>query len=95
MIFWYSATFNNLINAKSERILMKKNVAKQCQNVVNKILGKFRKFQGHIIILQKVIQKCSSGWTTWSPPSQNSVKCSLKTAKNAFRANKKTGIAIS
>ena len=37
MIFWHSTTFNNLINAESEQILMKK---KLCQNIANKILGK-------------------------------------------------------
>ena len=48
MIFWHSTTFNNLINAEGEQILMKK---KLCQNVANKILGKVRKFQDRIIIL--------------------------------------------
>ena len=28
MIFWHSTTFNNLINAESEQILIKKNYAK-------------------------------------------------------------------
>ena len=48
MIFWDPTTFNNLINTEGEQILMKK---KLCQNVANKILGKVRKFQDHIIIL--------------------------------------------
>ena len=53
MIFWHSTTFNNLINAKGEQILMKK---KLCLNVANKILGKVRKFQDHIITLQELFK---------------------------------------
>ena len=48
MIFWDPTTFNNLINTKGEQILMKK---KLYQNVANKVIGKVRKFQDHIIIL--------------------------------------------
>ena len=55
MIFWHSTTFNNLINAKGEQILMKK---KLCLNVANKILGKVRKFQDHIITLQELFKNC-------------------------------------
>ena len=77
MTFWHSTTFNNLINAKSEQILMKK---KLCQNVANKIIRKARKFQDHIIIIQKVIQKCSSGWTIWSPPVKIGLKSVFNTA---------------
>ena len=48
MIFWNSTTFSNVTNAEGEQILIKKKLS---QNVPNKILGKVRKFQDHIIIL--------------------------------------------
>ena len=59
--------FNNLINAESEQILMKK---KLCQNVATKNLRKSQKVSRSNHNSIKSYSKMSSGWTIWSPQSK-------------------------